>query len=57
VYGRKKLLELCKEGRDAFFEGKLNSSTALLIARIPDEEASAGSAEGDHGGRARRGSR
>lgn len=35
VYGRLKLLDLCQEARDAFFAGKLDASTALLIARIP----------------------
>lgn len=35
VYARLKLTALCKEAREAFFEGKLDASTALLIARIP----------------------
>ena len=35
VYGRMKLTALCPEARKAFYEGKLNPSTALLIARIP----------------------
>jgi ParB/RepB/Spo0J family partition protein len=37
VYARMKLLALCKDARKAFYEGKLNSSTALLLARIPVE--------------------
>lgn len=37
VYGRLKLLALCKEARAAFYSGKLNASTALLLARIPGE--------------------
>ena len=35
VIGRLKLLALCEPAREAFFEGKINASTALLIARIP----------------------
>lgn len=35
VYARLKLLALCDNARTAFFDGKLNASTALLIARIP----------------------
>lgn len=35
VYGRLKLTALCKEARAAFFDGKLDASTALLVARIP----------------------
>lgn len=35
VYARMKLLALTKEARTAFYDGKLNSSTALLLARIP----------------------
>jgi ParB/RepB/Spo0J family partition protein len=35
VYARMKLLDLTKEARSAFYDGKLNSSTALLLARIP----------------------
>lgn len=35
VYARMKLTALCKEARQAFYDGKLNPSTALLIARIP----------------------
>jgi ParB/RepB/Spo0J family partition protein len=37
VYGRLRLTALCKEGRDAFYEGLLNASTALDLARIPVE--------------------
>jgi ParB/RepB/Spo0J family partition protein len=36
VYGRLKLLALCKEARASFYDDKLNPSTALLLARIPD---------------------
>lgn len=36
VFQRMKLCELCKEGRKAFLDGKLNPSTAVLVARIPD---------------------
>lgn len=35
VYGRLKLLDLCLEGRKAFWEGLIPASTALLIARVP----------------------
>lgn len=35
IYARLKLLDLCPEAREAFFEGKLDASTALLVARIP----------------------
>jgi ParB/RepB/Spo0J family partition protein len=35
IYARLKLLELCQEGREAFYAGELDASTALLIARIP----------------------
>ena len=35
VYQRMKLAELCPEARQAFYDGKLTPSTALLIARIP----------------------
>lgn len=38
VYARMKLLALCKEARKAFYDGKLTSSTALLLARIPGEQ-------------------
>jgi ParB/RepB/Spo0J family partition protein len=35
VYGRMKLLDLGQAGRKAFYEGKLNASTALYVARVP----------------------
>ena len=35
IYSRLKLLALDKRSRDAFYKGKLNASTALLLARIP----------------------
>lgn len=35
VYGRLKLCALVTEARQAFYDGKLNASTALLVARIP----------------------
>ncbi len=35
IYARLKLLDLCDEARDAFYEGRLDASTALLVARIP----------------------
>lgn len=35
VYARLKLTALCEEARTAFFDDKLDASTALLIARIP----------------------
>lgn len=38
VYGRLKLLDLCQDARQAFYDGKLDASRALLIARIPDEK-------------------
>lgn len=38
VYARLKLIALCRIARDAFYDGKLDASTALLIARIPDEK-------------------
>lgn len=38
IYARLKLTALCDEARDAFREGKLNASTALLIARIPGDK-------------------
>lgn len=34
VYARMKLLALCPEGRKAFYDGELDASRALLIARI-----------------------
>jgi ParB/RepB/Spo0J family partition protein len=37
VYGRIKLLALCKKVRDAFYDGTINASVALLLARIPSE--------------------
>lgn len=38
VYGRLKLLALCKEAREAFYADKISASVALLIARIPAED-------------------
>jgi ParB family transcriptional regulator, chromosome partitioning protein len=38
VYGRMKLLALCPAARKAFYDGKLNASVALLLARIPVPE-------------------
>lgn len=35
VYARMKLIALCPVAREAFYEGSLSASTALLIARIP----------------------
>ena len=35
IYARLKLLALDKKAREAFYQGKLNASTALLLARIP----------------------
>ena len=35
IYGRLKLTALCEAARQAFREGKLDASRALLIARIP----------------------
>lgn len=35
IYARLKLLALPQEGRQAFYDGKLDASRALLIARIP----------------------
>ena len=37
IYASLKLLALCEEGRDAFFEGKIGKETAVLIARIPGQ--------------------
>lgn len=38
VFQRRKLLALCTDARQAFFDGKIDASTALLIARIsPDK--------------------
>ncbi|MFH1493777.1 MAG: ParB/RepB/Spo0J family partition protein [Pseudomonadota bacterium] len=36
IYARIKLTALCHDARKAFYAGKLNPSTALLIARIPN---------------------
>lgn len=36
VYGRLKLLDLGQDARKAFYEGQIDSSRALVIARIPD---------------------
>lgn len=36
VYGRLKLLDLGQDARKAFYEGHIDSSRALVIARIPD---------------------
>lgn len=35
IYARLKLLALCPEARQAFFDGELDASRALLLARIP----------------------
>lgn len=35
IYARLKLRELSMDARDAFYEGTLDASTALLVARIP----------------------
>jgi len=35
IYARLKLCSLCDKARQAFYDGVLNPSTALLIARIP----------------------
>jgi ParB/RepB/Spo0J family partition protein len=37
VYGRLKFADLCRDAREAFYEGRLDASSALLIARIPGE--------------------
>jgi ParB/RepB/Spo0J family partition protein len=37
IYARLKLTALAKPARKAFYDGKLNASTALLLARIPVE--------------------
>lgn len=37
VYGRIKLLALCKELRKAFYAGKFSESVALVLARIPSD--------------------
>lgn len=41
VYSRLKLIELTEPCRKLFYAGKLNPSTALLIARIPDPKMQA----------------
>jgi ParB/RepB/Spo0J family partition protein len=38
IYARLKLLDLCEKGRKALFENKIDTSTALLIARISPEK-------------------
>jgi ParB/RepB/Spo0J family partition protein len=38
VYGRLKLCALCPEARKMFLAGKVDASTALLVARIPSKE-------------------
>lgn len=38
VYGRLKLLDLGQDARTAFYEGHIDSSRALVIARIPDSK-------------------
>ncbi|MBQ0934622.1 ParB/RepB/Spo0J family partition protein [Ideonella paludis] len=38
IYGRLKLLQACKEVRDACLAGEIGSETALLVARIPTEK-------------------
>ncbi len=38
IYARLKLLALCGPAQKAFYDGGLNPSTALLVARIPDEK-------------------
>lgn len=38
VYARIKLLKLCEAARQAFYDGKIDSSRALVIARIPDTQ-------------------
>lgn len=37
VYGRLKFASLCRDAREAFYDGKLDASVALLVARIPGE--------------------
>lgn len=41
VYARIKLLDLCQEGREVLANGKIEASTALLVARIPDTKLQA----------------
>ncbi len=36
VYGRMKLLALCKELRAAYYEGKFTASSAILVARLSE---------------------
>lgn len=38
VFNRRKLLDLCQDAREAFFNGDIDASTAELIARIPVEK-------------------
>lgn len=38
IYARMKLLNLCQDARQAFYDGKLDASRGLLIARIPVEK-------------------
>jgi ParB/RepB/Spo0J family partition protein len=38
VYGRMKLLALCAEARNAFYDNRISASIALLLARIPVED-------------------
>ncbi|WP_367847035.1 ParB/RepB/Spo0J family partition protein [Rhodoferax sp. WC2427] len=38
VYARLKLLDLCQEARSSLRDGSIDSSRALLIARIPDHK-------------------
>ena len=45
IYGRLKFCALAPAAREAFFDGRLNASTALLIARIPVPELQAKAAE------------
>jgi ParB/RepB/Spo0J family partition protein len=45
IYGRLKFCALAPAARDAFFDGKLSASTALLIARIPVESLQAHATE------------
>lgn len=38
IYARMKLLDLCEKGRQAFYDQKIDASTALLIARVSPEK-------------------
>jgi ParB/RepB/Spo0J family partition protein len=38
IYSRLKLLSLCPKAREEFYQGKLDASTALLIARVSPEK-------------------